>query len=65
MKITDACVYPYPAGDSSIRRLALEARAYGYDSIVAMDTPAGEIHGVTVLSGMYLAGATAKDVPRQ
>jgi ribonuclease P/MRP protein subunit RPP1 len=62
MKITDACVYPYPAGDSSVSRLALEARAYGYDSIVAIDTPAAEISGVTVLSGIHLANATAKDV---
>ena len=40
MKITDACVYPYPVGDSSVRRFALEARSFGYDSIVAADTPA-------------------------
>jgi ribonuclease P/MRP protein subunit RPP1 len=62
MKITDACVYPYPAGDSTINRLAFEAREYGYDSIVALDTPAAEIYGVTVLAGMYLAGSTLKEV---
>jgi ribonuclease P/MRP protein subunit RPP1 len=62
MKITDACVYPYPAGDSSVSRLALEARAYGYDSIVAIDTPATEIYGVTVLSGIHLTNTAVKDV---
>ena len=62
MKITDACVYPYPAGDSSIRRFALEARSCGYDSIVAADTPAAEVCGITVIPGIFLAGIPAKDV---
>ncbi|MGA9030070.1 MAG: RNase P subunit p30 family protein [Methanoregula sp.] len=62
MKITDACVYPYPAGDSSIRRLALEARSCGYDSIVASDTPASEICGITVIPGIFVTGIPAKDV---
>ena len=62
MKITDACVYPYPAGDSTISRFACEAREYGYDSIVALDFPAAEIHGVTVLTGVHFSGITAKDV---
>ena len=62
MKITDACVYPYPAGDSSIRRLALEARSCGYDSIVVPETSAAGICGVTVIPGTFLAGIPAKDV---
>jgi len=62
MKITDACVYPYPSGDSSIRRLALEAHALGYDSIIAAETPACEINGVAILSGMILTDISAKDV---
>ncbi|MGA2161218.1 MAG: RNase P subunit p30 family protein [Methanoregula sp.] len=62
MKITDACVYPYPLGDSSVRRFAFEARSYGYDSIVAADTPVAEICGVTVIPGIFLAGMPAKDV---
>ena len=62
MKITDACVYPYPAGDSSVRRLALEARSCGYDSIVASDTPASEICGITVIPGIFVTGIPAKDV---
>ncbi len=62
MKITDACVYPYPAGDSSVRRLALEARSCGYDSVVASETPVSEICGITVIPGMFVTGIPAKDV---
>ena len=62
MKITDACVFPYPAGDSSVWRFALEARLLGYDSIVAADTPAATICGVDVIPGMILGGIPAKEV---
>ncbi len=62
MKITDACVYPYPHGNSSVRRLALEAHTLGYDSIVAIDTPSCETEGVTVLSGLMIADMPAKEV---
>ena len=65
MKITDACVYPYPRGDSSVRRLALEARQLGYDSIVAVDTPACEADGVTILSGLVITDMPVKDVTNQ
>lgn len=62
MKITDAAVLPYPNGDSSVRRLALEAAALGFDSLVAIDTPAGVYHGVEVRSGIVLRNAGMKDV---
>jgi ribonuclease P/MRP protein subunit RPP1 len=62
MKITDACVFPYPFGDSSVRRFALEARSLGYDSIVAADTMAAAISGVNIISGVILSGISAKDV---
>ncbi|MEN6443125.1 MAG: RNase P subunit p30 family protein [Methanoregula sp.] len=62
MNSTDACVYPYPNGDSSVRRLALEAKSLGYDSIVAAETPACEYQGVIVLSGLMIAGKPLKDV---
>ena len=62
MKITDACVIPYPAGDSSVRRMALEARSLGFDSIVAADTPAAQVYGVDVIPGVFLSGLPAKDV---
>ncbi len=62
MKITDACVYPYPAGDSSACRLALEAHMCGFDSIVAADTPAANVYGIDVIPGIFLTGITAREI---
>lgn len=62
MKITDAAVYPYPCGDTTVRRFALEAKALGFDSIVALDTPAGSFEGVEVFSGITIQDALVKDV---
>ena len=62
MKITDAAVFPYPCGDTSVRRLALEAKALGFDSLVAIDTPAGSYDGVEILSGIIVQDAPMRDV---
>lgn len=62
MKITDAAVFPYPCGDTSVRRLALDAKTLGFDSIVAMDTPAGSFDGVEILSGIIIQDALMRDV---
>lgn len=62
MKITDAAVFPYPGGDTSVRRLAVEAKALGFDSLVAIDTPAGSFDGVEILCGIILQGASMRDV---
>ena len=62
MKITDAAVFPYPCGDTSVRRLALEAQALGFDSLVAIDTPAGSFDGVEILSGVVIQDAPMRDV---
>jgi ribonuclease P/MRP protein subunit RPP1 len=62
MKFTDAAVFPYPNGDTSVRRFALEARALGFDSLVAIDTPSGVHGGVTVLSGVILRNVPARDI---
>jgi ribonuclease P/MRP protein subunit RPP1 len=62
MKITDAAVFPYPCGDISVRRLALEAKTLGFDSLVAMDTPAGSFDGVEILSGIIVQDAPMRDV---
>src|SRR5665647_2342542 len=45
MKITDACVCPYPCGDSSVRRMALEAKDLGFERLVAKDVPSGDEYG--------------------
>ncbi|WML67749.1 MAG: Ribonuclease P protein component 3 [Methanoregula sp. SKADARSKE-2] len=65
MKITDACVCPYPLGDSSVRRLALEAGELGFDSIVAIDAPSGEYAGVEIIGGTLLRDRTAREVINQ
>ena len=62
MKITDAAVFPYPCGDTSVRRFAREAGSLGFDSLVAMDTPAGSFGGVEILSGILVQDAPMRDV---
>ena len=62
MKITDACVYPYPWGDSSVRRMALEAKALGFDRLVAADTPSGDMYGVEIFSGILIRDTSVKDL---
>jgi ribonuclease P/MRP protein subunit RPP1 len=62
MKITDAAVFPYPCGDTSVRRLALEAKTLGFDSLIAIDTPAGSFDGIEILSGIILRDAPLRDV---
>jgi ribonuclease P/MRP protein subunit RPP1 len=62
MKITDACVYPYPFGDSSVRRMALEAKALGFDRLVAADTPSGVFYGIEIYSGILIRDTAVKDL---
>ncbi|MDD1685584.1 RNase P subunit p30 family protein [Methanoregula sp.] len=65
MKITDAAVCPFPNGDSSVRRFALEAAALGLDSLVAIDTPSATYGSVVVRNGVFLRKAGMKDVINQ
>jgi ribonuclease P/MRP protein subunit RPP1 len=62
MKITDACVYPYPYGDSSVRRMALEAKARGFDRLVAADTPSGEFYGIEIYPGIHIRDTAVRDL---
>ena len=62
MKITDACVYPYPIGDSSHRRMALEAKALGFERLVAADTPSGEFYGIEIFAGILLRDSPLRDI---
>ena len=62
MKITDASVYPYPYGDSSVRRMALEAKALGFDRLVAADTPSGEFYGIEIYSGILIRDTAVRDL---
>ena len=65
MKITDAAVCPFPNGDSSVRRFALEAAALGFDSLVAPDTPSATYGNVEVRRGLFVQNAGMKEVIAQ
>jgi ribonuclease P/MRP protein subunit RPP1 len=62
MKITDAAVFPYPGGDSSVRRFALEAKSLGFDSMVAVDTPAGTCDGIGIQTGILIQDLPIREV---
>lgn len=62
MKITDACVFPYPYGDSSVRRMALEAKNLGFDRLVAIDTPPADCFGIEICTGVIIKGIPLKDI---
>jgi ribonuclease P/MRP protein subunit RPP1 len=62
MMITDACVFPRPFGDSSVRRMALEARELGFDSLVAIDAKSCEYAGITVSGGIIIREMPVQEV---
>ena len=62
MKITDACVYPYPCGDSSVRRMALEARFMGFDRLVAAGISSGGYFGIEISNGLLIRDTMLKDL---
>jgi ribonuclease P/MRP protein subunit RPP1 len=62
MKITDACVCPYPWGDSSVRRMALEAKSLGFERLVAQDTPPGEFYGIEISTGLLIRDTAVRDL---
>jgi ribonuclease P/MRP protein subunit RPP1 len=59
MPLIDGCIHPYPDGDSSIRRMALEARELGFDQVVATGG-SGEVPGV--LKGTIITAPSVKEV---
>ena len=62
MKITDAGMHPYPAGDSTVARMALEAAELGFDSAVVIGGAAHRPHGIEVLQGALVSAASVKEV---
>lgn len=62
MITTDAAVHPYPTGDSSLRRMAIEAHDLGLDSVVAIDGPNTELYGVRVIRGVLISESQVKNV---
>jgi ribonuclease P/MRP protein subunit RPP1 len=59
MPLIDGCIHPYPEGDSSLRRMALEARELGFDQVVATGG-SGEFPGV--LRGTIITAPSVKEV---
>jgi ribonuclease P/MRP protein subunit RPP1 len=62
MKITDACVCPYPCGDSSVRRMALEAKDLGLERLVVKGVPSGEIYGIELYTGILIRDMPLRDL---
>lgn len=62
MDRTDACIYPYPLGDSSVQRMALEAGELGFDSLVALGNGSAAPDGIRVLQGVLIQEKTVKAV---
>ena len=61
MKTADACIYPYPAGDTSLRRLADELELRGFSGAVAVGIPEGcTLGNVRFLSGAEISANTVK-----
>jgi len=62
----DACTCPYPKGDSSLRRMAIEARELGFDGMVAVgEVPPTGLSGITVLRGAVVRAENPREVLRQ
>ena len=62
MKITDAGIHPYPAGDSTVARMALEAGGLGFDSVVVIGDAAHRPPGIEVLRGAVIGASSVKEV---
>lgn len=63
MQCTDAMVCPYPMGSASLRRMIIEAKEFGFDSIVALtdeSPPPGD--RVTVLNACLVTENTVRSM---
>ena len=65
MKATDASVCHYPTGDSTLARMALEARELGFDSIVVIGEGDGESRDIRVLRGIVISASSQKEIIKQ
>lgn len=62
MTLSDACIHPYPDGDSTLRRMALEAKELGFGSCVALTTQPIPVLPLKIIRGILLREETAKRV---
>lgn len=61
MKTADACIYPYPAGDTTLRRFAGELELRGFTGAVAVGIPEScTVGNVRFLSGAEITAPTVK-----
>ncbi|WP_165074571.1 RNase P subunit p30 family protein [Methanogenium sp. MK-MG] len=61
MKTADACIYPYPVGNTTLRRLADELERRGFNGAVAVGIPAGcTVGNVRFLSGAEITANSVK-----
>ncbi|MDT8357299.1 MAG: RNase P subunit p30 family protein [Methanomicrobiaceae archaeon] len=60
---TDACVYPYPSGDTTVCRFAHEARSRGFSAIVSAGaSPCQRSGGVKVIPATIIRVPAVKDL---
>jgi ribonuclease P/MRP protein subunit RPP1 len=62
MIATDAAVFPSPLGNTSVRRMVIETRELGFDSIVAIGQPGWEYDGFSVIGGTLIREPQVKAV---
>ena len=62
MIATDATVFPSPLGNTSIRRMVIETREMGFDSIVAIGQQGWEQDGFSVIGGTLIREPQVKAV---
>jgi ribonuclease P/MRP protein subunit RPP1 len=66
MKCTDACIFPYPRGDSSFRRMLAEAQELQFDScVVISDDPLPETGVLQALRGWIIREDSVRGVMSQ
>jgi ribonuclease P/MRP protein subunit RPP1 len=61
----DACIHPYPAGNSSVRRMAVEAGELGFGGIVVPGAGSGEYHGVRIIPAIIISETDIRKVTGQ
>lgn len=62
MQYTDACVFPLPLGDSSLLRMAVEARELGFDSFVAVGVAGSAYRGIGIVGGTLIQAKEIREV---
>ena len=62
MTVADACVHPYRDGNSSLRRMAVEARELGFDTLVVPGAAPLTVAGVRIIPAVIISGESVRTV---